>query len=230
MAEAEPFRVLSFDAGITHVGMVAAEVSRDWTRIHITHAACVDLTRVEHRRVPKKKCNIPHTNSLAHRYAHFVQEMGPAFNEANYYFVEQQPPQSAGMVFEQLLHLDCQGQTTSVPPSKIHARFGLPRGDYERRKEASEQCAVKLFPELKQYMTEASRGHDIADAACILKYECECRHVLWRRREMSREMNLMQFAYKPEFCRACQVEGDTGQSAYTQEDCPRCRVKLQLTR
>jgi hypothetical protein len=214
--------VLSFDAGITHVGLVAARVSDDWSTIEITHAECVDLAAVRHDRVPRKKCEIPHTNSLAHRYAHFVQEMGPAFDEADHFFVEQQPPQSAGMVFEQLLLLDCQGSTTSVPPVKVHRRFGLPAGDYEKRKAASCACAVEMFPDIAPRMEAARRAHDIADAACILVYECERRHAAWRRRRIARELKLEEFAYRPTFCRACKRGGDVGQSAYRPEDCPRC--------
>jgi hypothetical protein len=215
--------VLSFDAGITNVGMVAARVSDDWTSAEITYAACVDLADVRHDRVRKCDCKIPHTNSLAHRYAHFVQEMQPAFDEAKHFFVERQPPQSAGMVFEQLLLLHCQGYTTSVPPVKIHKRFNLPQGDYDARKEASSKCAVELFPELLPYMQQARRDHDIADAACILYYMCECKHDEWRRRQAKKVLNMEHYAYRPTFCRACREPEDCGQSAYSQDACPRCR-------
>jgi hypothetical protein len=218
-----PHRVLSFDAGITHVGLVAAQVSDDWTAIEVTHAACIDLTDVRHDRVPRRQCKLPHTNSLAHRYAHFVQEMEPLICEATHFFVEQQPPQSAGMVFEQLLLFHFQGLTTSVSPARIHARFGLPRGDYERRKAASCDVAVCLFPALAPFMASASRGHDIADAACILQYQCEQRHRTWRWRQARSELNIERFAYRPAFCRTCAREGDAGQSAYRADDCPRCR-------
>jgi hypothetical protein len=215
-------KVLAFDAGITHVGLVAATVSEDWQQITVENALCIDITDVRHDRVPRKKCCIPHTNSLADRYAHFVQEMGPAFAEANWIFVEQQPPQSAGMVFEQLLLLDRRECTTSVPPSKIHARFALPRGDYDRRKEVSCQVARNLFPALVPYMKRASREHDIADAACILKYACEVRHVLWRRRLLQSERNFERFAYRPTGCRQCTDMRSGAQTAYDPRDCPRC--------
>ena len=218
-------KVLAFDAGITHVGVVAATVSSDWRDIEIANALCIDITDMRHDRVPRRKCQIPHTNSLADRYAHFAQEMGPAFHEANWIFVEQQPPQSAGMVFEQLLLLDRRECTVSVPPAKIHARFGLPPGDYDRRKEASCVVAKRLFPELVPLMAAARREHDIADAACILKYACEQRHVLWRRRQLRFETNLERFAYRPTGCRQC--IGLAGirageQTAYYTRDCPRC--------
>lgn len=217
--------VLSFDAGITNVGMVAARVSDDWTVAEITYAACIDLADVRHDRVRKCDCEIPHTNSLAHRYAHFVQEMQPAFDEAKHFFVEQQPPQSAGMVFEQLLLLHCQGCTTSVPPVKVHKRFGLPQGDYDARKKASCECALRLFPELLPYMQQARRAHDIADAACILHYACECKHVKWRQLRARMDLNIERYAYRPAFCRVCREEGERGQSAYSQQDCPRCTGK-----
>lgn len=217
-------KVLAFDAGITHVGWVAATVSDDWQAIAIVGAACVDITDVRHDRVPERKCTIPHTNSLADRYAHFVQEMGPAFHEADWIFVEQQPPQSAGMVFEQLLLLDRRDCTASISPAKIHARFGLPRGDYDRRKEASCEVAQRLFPELAPLMAAARRAHDIADAACILKYACEQRHVLWRRRQLQFETNLERFAYRPLGCRGCLDRAALRgvQTAYHARDCPRC--------
>lgn len=219
-------RILSFDAGITHVGMVAAEVSVDWSAIRITHADCVDLTCVQHNRVKRQRCKLDHNNSLASRYAHFVQELGPLFNEADHYFVEQQPPQSAGLVFEQLLLLQCQGYTTSVHPAKIHKKFNLPRGDYDQRKVVSCAVALKLFPDLGVWMRGASREHDIADAACILKYECDRRHELWLRRQRRASMNLEAYGYAPQFCRACRRPEDQGQSAYQQFDCPRCSNRL----
>lgn len=214
--------VLAFDAGITHVGVVAARVSDDWTDVAITHAACVDLTDVRHERVRKRDCKIPHTNSLAHRYAHFVQEMQPACDETDHFFVEQQPPQSAGMVFEQLLLLDFQGYTTSVPPVKVHKRFALPAGDYERRKRASCECAARLFPALIPHMRAARRAHDIADAACILQYECERKHIAWRQARVRMDLNIERYAYRPTFCRRCRRDEDHGQSAYSPADCPRC--------
>ena len=217
-------RVLSFDAGITHVGVVYAEVSDDWTRVEILNAACVDITDVRHERVAKKDCKIPHTNSLAHRYAHFMQELGPVARTASHFFVEQQPPQSAGLAFEQLLLLDFQGCTTSVSPARIHQRFSLPRGDYDRRKEASCACAVKLYPALAPLMRAARRAHDIADAACILHYQCEQLHVLWRQRRVTKLANMERFAFRPTCCRACAPlrAATPRQMAYSAADCPRC--------
>ena len=215
--------ILSFDAGIRNVGVVAAIVSDDWSTIEITHADCVDLTSVTHTRVPRHRCTLDHTNSLASRYSHYVQELGPMFDEADLYFVEQQPPQSAGMVFEQLLLLQCQGYTTSVHPSRIHKRYSLPKGDYEGRKAESCRVALSLFPALAPYMRSAARGHDIADAACILHFECERRH----RSHRATAHKLDRFMYRPSHCRRCRVDTDhDSQSAYRAEDCPRCSVAL----
>lgn len=220
-------KVLSFDAGIHNIGVVAATVSDDWQDIRIENATCIDITVIRHNRVPKAKCKIPHTKCLADRYAHFVQEMGPSFDEADYIFVEQQPPQSAGMVFEQLLLLNRRKCTVSVHPSKIHTRFSLPRDDYDRRKEASCEVARRLFPALVPMMDTVRRQHDIADAACILKFACEERHVLWRRRQLQSEYNLEQFAYRPTGCRACVDMRQGEQTVYRLSDCPRCRPSAQ---
>ena len=219
-------RVLAFDAGICHVGLVAAEVGEGWDEVEVTHAACIDLTDVQHRRVPAEACRLPHTNCLAHRYAHFVQEYAPAFAEADELWVEQQPPGSAGMVFEQLLHFQFAGRTTAVAPRTVHAHFGLPGGDYERRKRASCRVALRLFPRLEALARGAARFHDIADAACILRCVCDRRAEALRKRRRAqahcRATELWAFAYRPAACAACARPGSGEQTAYDRRDCPRC--------
>lgn len=219
-------RVLVFDAGITHVGLVAATISSDWSNVNIASAYCVDITDVKHNRVARDKCTLMHTGSLAHKYAHFVQEFRPAFDEADELWVEQQPPQSAGVVFEQLLHFQFTTRVLSISPHKVHKHFQLPKGDYEGRKRQATKIAIKLFPALQPYIDEAERAHDIADAACMLHYECTRRSKLRRARRRASLFDsvtqLASYAYVPTHCIHCAPKGSAVQTVYNPDECPRC--------
>jgi len=207
---ARPTRAVCFDAGITHVGFVAARIDAAWRVEDIEHAACVDLTKVEHRRVPLAECTLPHGNALAHRFAHFVQEYAPLIERADHIFVEQQPPGSAGMAFEQLLHLKYEHRVRSVHPRSMHKHFGIGGYDYDGRKERAVSIAARAFPGLAERMQSAARGHDIADATCLLLFECSRRRDAAARAEAreraeaavaaarDRVAFLWEFAYDPE--------------------------------
>lgn len=167
-------RVASFDAGITHVGMVIADVSQRDNAVAVREARCVDLADVAHRRVPRAACALSHSNSLASRFAHFMQEFEPTLREAELVLVEQQPPGSAGCVFEQLLLFALPSKARTVHPRSVHAFFRIGHLDYEARKSAAERIAR---PHLAGIDTSrASRMHDIADALCILLFHTAQAH------------------------------------------------------
>lgn len=184
-AKEGPLRILSFDAGITHVGMVEATVRADWSALKLVRAACIDLADVRHDRVPRDRCTLCHTNALAHRFAHFVQEHAPSLEAADVILVEQQPPGSAGQPFEQMLLLHAGARACTVHPRSMHQRLGV-RGDYEERKIDSVKIASSRIDGLREAMDRAVRPHDIADAGCLLLFECERRAEEARRAEASR--------------------------------------------
>ena len=98
--------------------------------------------------------------------------------------MEQQPPGSAGQPFEQMLLLRMGDRARTVPRS-MHKRFGL-RGDYEERKRASgESRRAESRASSEQW--RAPRPHDIADAACLLAFECDRRAELLRHEEAARD-------------------------------------------
>lgn len=165
--------------------MVEASVSADWDTIELVGAACIDLADVRHDRVPRDQCTLCHSNALAHRFAHFAQEFAPALDGADLVLVEQQPPGSAGQPFEQMLLLHVGDRARTVHPRSMHRHFGL-RGDYEERKEASVRAAARRVEGLDLAMARAPRPHDIADAACLLAFECDRRAEVLRREQAAR--------------------------------------------
>ena len=167
-------RVLAFDAGITHIGMVEATVQgAGWRELDVQAAHCIDLASVPHLRVPRECCRLRHDNTLADRFAHFLQEYAAELSGADHILVEQQPPGSAGQVFEQLLLFAMRDKTTTVHPRSVHAFFGHGRMDYDARKRAAERTAAPLLRGVD--CAGAARQHDIADAVCILLFEAERR-------------------------------------------------------
>ena len=182
-------RIVAFDAGITHVGMVEARADLAWQGLCVTRARCIDIARVAHDRVPREECTLKHDNTLASRFAHFLQENRPTIDAAAVVLVEQQPPGSAGQVFEQLL-LYAVPRTQQVHPRSVHKFFGHGHLDYRARKRAAERAAAPLLGTLA---VGAARMHDIADATCLLIYTAEK-----RRREAVAAValsELQQFAF-----------------------------------
>ena len=164
--------VVAFDPGIHNVGMVAAVVCpRTFVVRRYVAAERIDLTAVTHERVPRCECTLVHTNTLADRFAHFCQERDPLLRRAGLILAEQQPPQSAGVVFEQLLLSHFRSRTETVHPRTIHAHFAIGHLDYEKRKQATERYAEKL---LKDYGIKG-RMHDVADALCVMTVALDTR-------------------------------------------------------
>jgi len=176
-------RILAFDAGITHVGMVEAEASgAAWDDLRVTSASCIDLAAIAHRRVPREACTLHHGNSLADRFAHFAQEFAPQLDAADCILVEQQPPGSAGQVFEQLLLFSRRSKTRAIHPRSVHKHHGHGHLDYDGRKAAAERVAAPWLAAAGGVaggaaggaaggVAGAARQHDIADAVCILLFE-----------------------------------------------------------
>ena len=157
--------VVAFDPGIQNVGMVAAEACpRTFVVRRYIAAERIDLTAMTHDRVSRRDCKLQHTNSLADRFAHFCQERQPLLERAGLIFAEQQPPLSAGCVFEQLLLSRFRSRTHTVHPRTIHTHFGIGHLDYEARKKANERYAAQL---LREYGV-TGRMHDVADALCVM--------------------------------------------------------------
>ncbi len=170
-------RIVCFDAGITHVGMVEARVRGDgWEDVTVVAARCVDLTAIAGRAprgAPAAGCELRHGRTLAGRFAHFVREYEPTLAAADCLLVEQQPPGSAGQCFEQLLLYALPGKTSTVHPRSVHKFFGHGELDYDGRKRAAEKVAAPLLAGVQ--VGGADRMHDIADAVCILLFEAERR-------------------------------------------------------
>lgn len=165
--------IVCFDAGITHVGMVLAEADDDaWSNLRVMQVACVDLAAVEHRRVPRCECTLRHDKTLASRFAHFLQEHEATIGAATDVIVEQQPPGSAGQVFEQLL-LFSVPRASTVHPRSVHVFHGYSHLEYDGRKQAAERVAAPLLEGCAH--GSLTRSHDVADAVCILLFVAEKR-------------------------------------------------------
>jgi hypothetical protein len=188
---------VAFDAGITNIGMVAATVDDQHRIARVVRAESFDLMHVPHERVALCDCALKHDNTIAARFAHFIQEEAPLLEQAEHILVEQQPPGSAGTAFEQLLLFSFPNKTSRVHPRSMHAHFGFGALDYDGRKRAAVRRAQSV---LTLFRGACGREHDVADAFCLLQFELSKRAEQLRREHAARRAalsvsDLWRFAY-----------------------------------
>lgn len=121
----------------------------------------VDLTNMSHDRVERSKCLIPHTNEMADRVAHFLQEYAAVFSWADKILIERQPP--GGLLeIHSLLLFKYRSKAELVSPNSVHAHFCMNHLDYDGRKVRSLAIARHRYP--GSIPTDDGRWHDVSDA------------------------------------------------------------------
>ena len=170
------YRVMSIDVGITNLGISISLHSHDWSSSEIVLVDLIDLARVKHKRVPKKKCSLYHTNHIVDRIEHFFQEWEPFFSQCEYILVEQQPIMGITSV-EALIFQRYRDKTHLIHPTRMHKHFRISDLEYEQRKEKTVEIAsreLKNDSELMKSFNSHTRRHDIADSICLQKYWSQC--------------------------------------------------------
>ena len=168
-------RVLAIDVGVCHLGLVRGTVSGDG-ELAIEAFALVDVTTLQHTRVPRSECTLPHTREMYDRLCHFEQEFGPEWIEPmDAILIERQPLIGLQSV-QDFFFGRYRDRAHLLSPNAMHRFFKINHLDYEGRKERTEAIACHLFgrygaPGCDWADTRSLvRRHDIADAACLLYY------------------------------------------------------------
>ena len=147
------------------MGVVCAVVADD-NVIQVDKVARIDLARCLHSRVPASLCTLYHSNATCDRVAHFLQEWDPWLTKAHAVLIERQPPGGFKDV-EALLQHCLRDKVHVIQPQSVHAHFGLPQGDYDRRKELTVALASPYMLGVAGW-GGLERKHDVADAMCQL--------------------------------------------------------------
>ena len=78
----------AIDVGITHLGICWCFTNDDFSFECIEDFALVDLTSIRHDRINFENCKLRHTNCMADRVDHFIQEYDKILYYSENIFVE----------------------------------------------------------------------------------------------------------------------------------------------
>lgn len=155
--------VLAIDVGYSSLGLVHAEVCE--FAIATVHLA----EKLDLRDIPcLQGCKLLHTSNVVDRVNHLVIYYKDLFERAETILIERQPV--GGLLdVQSLLYDKFRSKTTLVSPNAMHKHFGLPRGEYDRRKEMTIEIATPYLSHLLSF-NRLHRKHDVADAMCMILF------------------------------------------------------------
>lgn len=185
--------VVSFDVGFENFAYVAG-VIKDKKTFVCNECRLINLGDVVCTRADRC-CYETRDASIAHKLTHVVEELSDVLNKADLVLIEKQPPE--GMLHvEQCLYMllkQRQLKVTLVSPRSVHAYFGMPKGDYEGRKECSVRIAEPYLKDCKKYKN-AFRKHDLSDCVLFVLYYMNEKYEIDR---LVKRGVFQQFAYLP---------------------------------
>jgi hypothetical protein len=182
----EMIKVLSIDVGITNLGYIYAELTfnvpdsgskfknlslntfENFNKTDLVVLDCgrVDITNIQHRKVPFCDCKLLHDRCIPDYVDHFIQEHD-AFEKCDILLIERQPPKGITNV-QDLLFTRFRNKVKLLSPNSMHKYFHF-SNDYEIRKTQSEKIANKFLSNFFQF-NDNTRKHDIADALVMCIY------------------------------------------------------------
>lgn len=160
-------RVLSIDVGIRNLALARIQVLPSFC---VEAVKLIDVTNIEHDKVPEHECTLRHSSELSDRLDHVCQENETEFFKGNDVVLVERQPIPQGLTDCQLYFYNRFKQTQLIHPRSVHAHFGLPPKKYEERKELSTLIALQIIRENKpvdsvlRYIEDLERKHDIGDA------------------------------------------------------------------
>ena len=160
--------IIGIDIGYINMGVVRAVVDDDFN-FTFTDSFRYNISIPRHNRVHVSECTIPHTTETCDRVAHFIQENKDMFDDADYIFIERQPPMGFKDI-EALIMSAYRHKVTLLSPNRLHKYFGISHQDYEQRKESVVEIAGPHLEHIKTFNNQV-RKHDMADAACMCIYQ-----------------------------------------------------------
>lgn len=170
-------KIISIDIGLINLGIIAAELNEDYTLKKIHDCDLVDITSG----CRLNNCNLSHDNCIADYMSHFFEEYKESLEEADIILIEQQPP--GGLIaIQELIRYQFRKKTISISPRSVHCFLNINHLDYEKRKKASTDIAIKKLNGFKNFMFQ-ERKHDMSDAYCQLFYWIHKKNKEYRKME-----------------------------------------------
>ena len=149
-----------------NLGICQVEVDdATWDIIDVPLATVIDLTNTR----CGVDCKLQHSSHIVDRVLHFLQNYGHVFTESDLILAEQQPPGSGGESVGALLYSMWRSKMNLVHPGTIQKYFGLPKGDYDLKKQKAVEIVEEHLRGRSRYDNHV-RQHDMADAFLLIMH------------------------------------------------------------
>ena len=187
-------KICALDPAIMNLGICQVEVDdASWDIIDVGLATVVDLTN------PRcgLECKLQHSSHIVDRVLHFLQNYGHVFVESDIILAEQQPPGSGGESVGALLYSMWRSKMQLVHPGTIQKHFGLPKGDYDLKKQRAVEIVEEHLRGKSRYDNHV-RQHDMADAFLLIMHHVakEKQKVLKKARAPKPAVDFSQFRFR----------------------------------
>lgn len=165
-------KILSFDVGIVHLGVVLIQVDDDDQELisaQVVTALCVNISKIQHQKISRKDCTLYHSKEIVDKMNHFFQEYKYLWtgdnDDVQYICIEKQPPCGITSV-ETMLHYHFRDKLKIIYPVQMHKWLGISDFDYEQRKNRVVSLADDWLKNQSDFKT-MERKHDMADALML---------------------------------------------------------------
>jgi hypothetical protein len=186
-------KICALDPGIVNLGICQVEVDdkTTWDIIDVPLATVIDLTNTR----CSVECKLQHSGHIVDRVLHFLQNYGHVFTESDLILAEQQPPGSGGESVGALLYSMWRSKMRLVHPGTIQKHFGLPKGNYDLKKQKALEIVDEHLRGQSRYDNHV-RQHDMADAFLLIMH-----HVAKEKQKMKKSVkkppiDLSTFVYQ----------------------------------
>lgn len=167
-------RVLSFDLGILHMGVVVVEVEDEFFQkegpmpMRVLVCRLIDITEYQHHHMDAKLCKRYHTREISDRLLHMLAEEESGWGEIDQVYIERQPLASTCSAIESLMFQYFRDKCIKVSPNAMHKFFHL-SDDYEKRKVQTVALAEPMLSTFDDWKSN-ERKHDMADALVLASF------------------------------------------------------------
>ena len=159
-------KICALDPAIMNLGICQVEVDdTTWDIVDVPLATVIDLTNTR----CGVECTPQHSGHIVDRVLHFLQNYGHVFVESDLILAEQQPPGSGGESVGALLYSMWRSKMHLVHPGTIQKHFGLPKGNYDLKKQRAVEIVEEHLRGRSRYDHHV-RQHDMADAFLLIMH------------------------------------------------------------
>lgn len=185
-------KICALDPAIMNLGMCQVEVDdKTWDIVDVPLATVIDLTNTR----CGVECKLQHSGHIVDRVLHFLQNYGHVFVESDLILAEQQPPGSGGESVGALLYSMWRSKMQLVHPGTIQKHFGLPKGDYDLKKQKAVEIVEEHLRGKSRYDNHI-RQHDMADAFLLIMHHVAKEKQKTKGKTQKPAVNFSTFAYQ----------------------------------